>query len=163
MSLCAVKIAWHGNCASLRHTTPSAGHKAPIWRTCLQPKILSKSPIEDQNLRSSIVWRAADEEGTEVTILKEGAAKFHSYASGRRFCTGVVVTLDLRPRMELFQGHVLNAILPQDDILDLEVTFPFVSKDLMLGCLHCLRIHIVDGTSPTLREVKTKEPRACES
>ena len=58
-----------------------------------------------------------------MTILKEGAAKFHSYASGRRFCTGVVVMLDLRPRMELFQGHVLNAILPQDDILDLEVKF----------------------------------------
>ena len=57
-----------------------------------------------------------------MTILKEGAAKYHCYASGRRFCSGMTVTLDLRPRMELFLGHVLNAVLPQDDILDLEVS-----------------------------------------
>ncbi len=53
--------------------------------------------------------------------MKEGAAKYQCYASGRRFCSSALITLDLRPRMELFQGHILNLLLPQDDILDFEV------------------------------------------
>lgn len=75
---------------------------------------------------------AADEAGTEVTLLKEGAAEYKFYASGRRFCSGMAVTLDLRPRMDIFKGYVLNLLLPQDDIVDLEV--PILSPVLASSC-----------------------------
>lgn len=43
------------------------------------------------------------------------------YATGRRYCKGMMVTFDLRPRQDLFMGHLLHAVMPQDDIIDFEV------------------------------------------
>jgi hypothetical protein len=44
------------------------------------------------------------------------------HATGRRYCSGMMVTMDLRPRQDLFMGYLVNsAIGYQDDILDLTV------------------------------------------
>lgn len=56
-----------------------------------------------------------------MDLFKESASKYKYYASGRRFVDGMLVSLDLRPRQDLLMGHVVNALMPQDDILDLEV------------------------------------------
>ncbi|CAL8468957.1 g8498 [Coccomyxa elongata] len=82
----------------------------------------------------------SDSEGTEVTILKEGAAKYQCYASGRRFCSSALITLDLRPRMELFQGHILNLLLPQDDILDFEIHMNEAAMPKTVLCVATTRL-----------------------
>ena len=56
-----------------------------------------------------------------MDLLKESASKFKYYASGRRFVEGMVVTLDLRARQDLIMGYLVNALWPQDDIIDYEV------------------------------------------
>lgn len=56
-----------------------------------------------------------------MDLFKESANRYKYYASGRRFVDGMLVTLDLRPRQDLLMGYVVNALMPQDDILDLEV------------------------------------------
>lgn len=82
----------------------------------------------------------SDNEGTEVTIFKEGAAKYQCYASGRRFCSGALITADLRPRMELFQGYILNLLLPQDDMLDFEIHMNEASMPKTVLCVATTRL-----------------------
>ena len=57
-----------------------------------------------------------------MDLLKESASKFKYYASGRRFVEGMLVTLDLRARQDIIMGSLVNMLLPQDDIIDLEVS-----------------------------------------
>ena len=57
-----------------------------------------------------------------MDLLKESGAKFRYYASGRRHVEGCMVTLDLRPRQDLLMGYIVNALMPQDDIIDFEVS-----------------------------------------
>ena len=78
-------------------------------------------------------------------MLKESASKFKYYASGRRFVEGMLVTLDLRARQDVIMGYMVNMLLPQDDIVDLEVSFKlstitctFEPSDLK-GLPHCPR------------------------
>ena len=56
-----------------------------------------------------------------MDLLKESGCKFRYYASGRRHVEGCLVTLDLRPRQDLLMGYIVNALMPQDDIIDFEV------------------------------------------
>ena len=65
----------------------------------------------------------AGKEGEErVDLLKESASKFKYYASGRRFVEGMLVTLDLRARQDIIMGYLVNMLLPQDDLIDFEVS-----------------------------------------
>jgi hypothetical protein len=76
-------------------------------------------------LRRDLTAEDADHAGSDdegrVDLFKESASKYKYYASGRRFVDGMLVTLDLRARQDLLMGYVVNALMPQDDILDLEV------------------------------------------
>ena len=56
-----------------------------------------------------------------MDLLRESASKYKYYASGRRFVEGLLVTLDLRPRQDVIMGYLVNSVLPQDDIIDIEV------------------------------------------
>ena len=62
-----------------------------------------------------------------MDLLKQGASKFKYYASGRRFVEGALVTLDMRPRQDIIMGYLVNALHPQDDIIDFEVRVPQAS------------------------------------
>lgn len=66
---------------------------------------------------------AEDGEGRDVALVKESASHFKSYASGRRFCNGVIINLDLNSRQDLFQGFGLKLLMPYlcEDKIDLEV------------------------------------------
>lgn len=57
-----------------------------------------------------------------MDLLKESASKFKYYASGRRFVEGMLVTLDLRARQDIIMGYLVNMLLPQDDLIDFEVS-----------------------------------------
>ena len=57
-----------------------------------------------------------------MDLLKESASKFKYYASGRRFVEGMLVTLDLRARQDIIMGYLVNLLLPQDDLIDFEVS-----------------------------------------
>ena len=68
------------------------------------------------------VSSAGKEDDGRVDLLKESGSKFRYYASGRRYAEGCLVTLDLRPRQDLLMGYIVNALMPQDDIIDFEVS-----------------------------------------
>mmetsp|Transcript_12122 Transcript_12122/g.34110 ORF Transcript_12122/g.34110 Transcript_12122/m.34110 type:complete len:451 (+) Transcript_12122:188-1540(+) len=53
-------------------------------------------------------------------LTKEGHSTFKFYASGRRFCRGMLATLELRSRQDLL-SYLLYLIMPKDDTLDVEV------------------------------------------
>jgi len=53
-------------------------------------------------------------------LVKEHVSCYKLYASGRRYCKGVVVTLDLMPRQELF-SVILGFVQRWDDVVRVEV------------------------------------------
>ena len=92
----------------------------------LQSSSKSESQLAQNGVSSNPHrWENYDDAGNDdedrVDLFKESANKYKYYASGRRFVDGMLVTLDLRPRQDLLMGYVVNALITQDDILDLEV------------------------------------------
>ena len=93
-----------------------------------------------------------------MDLLKESGCKFRYYASGRRHVEGCLVTLDLRPRQDLLMGYIVNALMPQDDIIDFEVcpAHPVSFAGTQVGQsqhedgLHVMRFPI-PGQASTLR------------
>ncbi|XP_078435193.1 uncharacterized protein At5g49945 [Wolffia australiana] len=53
-------------------------------------------------------------------LLKEASDCFKFYASGRRFCQGLLATMDLRSRHDLI-SRVLDLVLPKQDTITFEV------------------------------------------
>jgi len=54
-------------------------------------------------------------------MIKEGQNTFKFYASGRRFCESVLVTLELRARQDLLT-LLWYTLYPRDDIMKIEVS-----------------------------------------
>ncbi len=85
----------------------------------------------------------AGKEGEErVDLSKESASKFKYYASGRRFVEGMLVTLDLRARQDIIMGYLLNMLLPQDDLIDFEVSTMRLSPISFGRLLNCIQMCI---------------------
>jgi len=64
--------------------------------------------------------RAGDGDSAEV-LMKESASEFKFYASGRRHCSSLLATLDLRKRQDLLRGYLLAPLLPHDERIDVQV------------------------------------------
>ncbi len=63
---------------------------------------------------------AGDGDSAEV-LMKESASEFKFYASGRRHCSSLLATLDLRKRQDLLRGYLLAPLLPHDERIDVQV------------------------------------------
>uniref|UniRef100_A0A7S0VAS8 Coiled-coil domain-containing protein 47 n=1 Tax=Polytomella parva TaxID=51329 RepID=A0A7S0VAS8_9CHLO len=72
-----------------------------------------KDCLFDRNF--SLVGTSADE-----TIKKENSCQFKFYASGRRYCQGLLATINLRGRSNLF-SYLFETIFPTEDIIEIDV------------------------------------------
>eukprot|EP00193_Tetraselmis_chui_P013432 CAMPEP_0177787980 /NCGR_PEP_ID=MMETSP0491_2-20121128/21835_1 /TAXON_ID=63592 /ORGANISM="Tetraselmis chuii, Strain PLY429" /LENGTH=457 /DNA_ID=CAMNT_0019309473 /DNA_START=276 /DNA_END=1649 /DNA_ORIENTATION=- len=66
----------------------------------------------------SLLGTGDTEEG-EI-MMKESHSLFKFYASGRRYCQGMLASLDLKRRQDLL-SYLLHAVFPKDDTLEVEV------------------------------------------
>ncbi|GMH43269.1 hypothetical protein BSKO_11191 [Bryopsis sp. KO-2023] len=76
---------------------------------------------------------AGDGDEGEV-LMKESQSVFKFYASGRRFCQGLMATLDLRARQDLL-SMLTYMVLPREDTLEVEVYMnPTSMPAMVLAC-----------------------------
>lgn len=54
--------------------------------------------------------------------MKDSASEFKFYASGRRHCSSLLATLELRKRQDLLLGYVLAPLLPHEERIDMQVS-----------------------------------------
>jgi hypothetical protein len=64
----------------------------------------------------SLLGVGNDSAGDRAMMLKEGQATFKFYASGRRFCQGMLTTLHLQARQDLFMT-LLSVVQPATDLV----------------------------------------------
>ena len=65
--------------------------------------------------------------------MKDSASEFKFYASGRRHCSSLLATLDLRKRQDLFLGYLLAPLLPHEERIDIQVNMhPAAMPSLVL-------------------------------
>lgn len=84
----------------------------------------------------------------EEVLMKESCAEFKLYASGRRYCQGVLITLFLRSRQDLL-SMVFHLISPRPETLEVDVFM----NDMDMGPMVCLL------TSPKLAKSLVRENR----
>lgn len=53
--------------------------------------------------------------------MKDSASEFKFYASGRRHCSSLLATLELRKRQDLLLGYALAPLLPHEERIDMQV------------------------------------------
>lgn len=85
----------------------------------------------------------AGREGVAVPLVKESASCYKFYASGRRFCEGCLVTLNLRSRPDLL-AWLVSLVAPAEDLLEAEV---------YLGEQHCPPMVLAVGTPRQIRSL----------
>ncbi|XP_042486959.1 uncharacterized protein At5g49945-like [Macadamia integrifolia] len=83
-------------------------------------KFATKDSIFDKNFS---LMGTGDGKDTPL-LLKEGQSVFKFYASGRRFCQGLVATMELQSRHDLI-SRIYNLIVPSKD----EITFEVYMND----------------------------------
>uniref|UniRef100_A0A803N4Y4 Coiled-coil domain-containing protein 47 n=2 Tax=Chenopodium quinoa TaxID=63459 RepID=A0A803N4Y4_CHEQI len=83
-------------------------------------KFATKDTIFEKNFSLLGVGEGED----SPLLLKEGQNVFKFYASGRRYCQGLLATLELRSRHDLI-SRVYNAVVPTKD----EITFEVYMND----------------------------------
>lgn len=81
-------------------------------------KFATKGSIFEKNFSLLGVGDGKDEDSP--LLLKEGANVFKFYASGRRYCQGMVVTMELKSRHDLI-SRVFNLIVQRRDEIMFEV------------------------------------------
>ena len=54
--------------------------------------------------------------------MKDSASEFKFYASGRRHCSSLLATLELRKRQDLLLGYALAPLLPHEERIDMQVS-----------------------------------------
>ncbi|XP_043706858.1 uncharacterized protein At5g49945-like [Telopea speciosissima] len=86
-------------------------------------KFATKDSIFDKNFS---LLGTGDGKDTPL-LLKEGQNMFKFYASGRRYCQGLVATMELQSRHDLI-SRVYNLIVPSKDEISFEV---FMNDDAM--------------------------------
>ncbi|KAG6781925.1 hypothetical protein POTOM_011311 [Populus tomentosa] len=59
-------------------------------------------------------------------LLREGQAVFKLYASGRRYCRGLLATMELKSREDLLSRIYYNTVVPCKDI---EISFEVHMSD----------------------------------
>lgn len=64
---------------------------------------------------------SGDGDSAEV-LMKDSASEFKFYASGRRHCSSLLATLELRKRQDLLLGYVLAPLLPHEERIDMQVS-----------------------------------------
>ena len=85
--------------------------------TCKQPlALLDRCPCTRRRLLNYIVAGG----DTPALITKESASRYALYASGRRFCQSMSLTLNLIKRQD-FIYTLAQLVTPQDDELEVEV------------------------------------------
>lgn len=70
--------------------------------------------------RNFAVHGGVDGNGQEKLWWKESADTYKCYASGRRYCTGALLTLNLKARQDVF-SQLWYLLSPREDMLELEV------------------------------------------
>ncbi|KAJ9561418.1 hypothetical protein OSB04_006578 [Centaurea solstitialis] len=86
-------------------------------------KFASKDTIFDKNFSLLGVGEGDD----SPLLLKEGQNVFKFYASGRRFCQGLLATMELKSRHDLI-SRLYNLIVPCQDEITFEV---YMNEDCM--------------------------------
>ncbi|KAL0422248.1 UNVERIFIED_CONTAM: hypothetical protein Slati_3247700 [Sesamum latifolium] len=89
---------------------------ALAWAT----KFAAKDSIFDKNFSLLGVGETED----SPLLLKEGQNVFRFYASGRRFCSGLLATMELKSRHDLI-SRLYNTVVPCKD----EITFEVYMND----------------------------------
>lgn len=77
-----------------------------------------KSLLEEQ---FAFIGHGSDDVGSEYGLVKESQYTFKMYGSGRRFCSGMLLTLDLQRRQDLLsRALALVDLAPSQDTVTLE-------------------------------------------
>ncbi|KAK9676412.1 hypothetical protein RND81_11G075100 [Saponaria officinalis] len=87
-------------------------------------KFATKDAIFEKNFSLLGVGEGDD----SPLLLKEGQNVFKFYASGRRYCQGLLATMELKSRHDLI-SRVYNAMVPSKDEISLEVYMNDESMD----------------------------------
>ncbi|CAA0833601.1 Protein of unknown function (DUF1682 [Striga hermonthica] len=86
------------------------------------------TPVSNSEVPSAIVTRpillGVGETDDSPLLLQEGRNVFKFYASGRRFCSGLVATMELKSRHDLI-SRLYNMLIPCKD----EITFEVYMND----------------------------------
>lgn len=91
---------------------------------------VSEGAVFEKNFSLLGVGDADDGE----VLMKESQNIFKFYASGRRFCEGMLATLDLRARQDLL-SMLLSLVSPREDKLEIEVYMqPLTMPTTVLAC-----------------------------
>ncbi|KAG4937856.1 hypothetical protein JHK82_045663 [Glycine max] len=86
----------------------------------------AKDSIFEKNFSLLWIGDGVDEEEAPL-LLKEGQTTFKYYASGRRYCQGLLATLELKSRHDLI-ARIYNMIVPCRDEIAFEV---YMNDDAM--------------------------------
>ncbi|KAL2491109.1 Protein of unknown function (DUF1682) [Abeliophyllum distichum] len=86
-------------------------------------KFATKDSIFEKNFSLLGVGETED----SPLLLKEGNTVFKFYASGRRFCSGLLATMELKSRPDLI-SRLYNMVVPCKDIITFEV---YMNDDAM--------------------------------
>ena len=84
------------------------GNLALSWAA----KFAAKDPIFEKNFSLSGIGEGED----SPLLLREGQAVFKFYASGRRYCRGLLATMELKSREDLLSRIYYNMVVPCKDI-----------------------------------------------
>ncbi|KAL9246118.1 hypothetical protein vseg_019693 [Gypsophila vaccaria] len=87
-------------------------------------KFATKDSIFEKNFSLLGVGEGDD----SPLLLKEGQNVFKFYASGRRYCQGLLATMELKSRHDLI-SRVYNAVVPSKDEISMEVYMNDESMD----------------------------------
>lgn len=95
-------------------------HIALSWAT----HFAAKDSIFDKNFSLLGIGDGGDD---APLLLKEGQTTFKFYASGRRYCQGLLATLELKSRHDLI-ARIYNMVVPSKDEISFEV---YMNDDAM--------------------------------
>ncbi|EPS68395.1 hypothetical protein M569_06375, partial [Genlisea aurea] len=84
----------------------------------------SKFAVKDSIFDKNFSLLGVGETDDSPLLLKEGQNVFKFYASGRRFCSGLLATMELKSRHDLI-SRLYNAVVPSRD----EITFEVYMND----------------------------------
>ncbi|XP_068658184.1 uncharacterized protein At5g49945-like [Aristolochia californica] len=88
------------------------------------------------------------EDGQDTPLLlKEGQNVFKFYASGRRFCQGLLATMELKSRHDLI-SRIYNAIIPCKDEITFEV---YMNDDVVIAFPLFHRVTHCSGEPPRFK------------
>lgn len=84
----------------------------------------SKFATKDSIFEKNFSWLGVGETADSPLLLQEGKNVFKFYASGRRFCSGLLATMELKSRHDLI-SRLYNMVVPCKD----EITFEVYMND----------------------------------